>query len=634
MAENTGRGTSIKITFPTPSLADDILQAIQTLVIVINGEGEAVYISPSVQKILGYRVEEVLGNFWSKAIQLSGTDDLADLKGQLAKAARGDIPVPTSQVRTLLTKTGEERWIHWTGSKGPGDLLIASGQDITDLHHAEEEIERREKDFKAVFDEASDGMMILNSKWEYIDANPAAVSIVGLPLEEILGKKHDDLAKSGNQLLKLQDEALLLGRVSQTADFVRLDGERRHLEFTIIVNFRANHQLMMLRDITQRRLLELQLAQAQKLEAVGRLAGGVAHDFNNMLTAIRGYGELLIKKTPDGPHRKYLDGIIGATERASQTTQQLLAFGRRQVMQPKLLDVNRSVRDTTDLIRRVIGEDIELLTVLSNDAGNILVDPGQFGDVLMNLAVNARDAMPNGGKVIIETRAVHLDDDYVLRHIQVHQGDYVMLAITDTGMGIPPEIKPHIFEPFFTTKKVGEGSGLGLAMVYGVVKQSGGFIWVYSEPGEGTTFKLYFPQAASDSGPASVSSPSNILIIEDDEMVRSLAATILRDQGHFVLEAVDGSRALAACEQFDEQLDLVITDMTAPGMSGDDLIGYFAVRYPAVTVVYMSGFPKVRLAETNPVLKRAIFLPKPFSVKQLLDVVDRALEPKNVSPLT
>jgi two-component system cell cycle sensor histidine kinase/response regulator CckA len=400
------------------------------------------------------------------------------------------------------------------------------------------------------------------------------------------------------------------------------------VEYTINANFRSGHHLIIMRDITDRRALELQLAQSQRLEAIGRLAGGVAHDFNNMLTAIRGYGDLLLKKFPEGGHRRYVEGILNASERAAQTTQQLLAFSRRQVMQPKLLDLNAAIRGLMDLLQRMIGEDVQLVTLLSEDVGEVLVDPGQFGQILMNLAVNARDAMPGGGKLIVETRSVYLNDEYILKHIQVQPGDYAMLAVTDTGTGIPVEIRPHIFEPFFTTKPQGKGSGLGLATVYGIVKQSGGYVWLYSEPGEGTTFKIYLPKAINSKKRVEDFSdvPRRILLIEDDELIRKLAATALRENGHNVLEAQDGSEALRICQDNDEALDLVITDIGAPGMSGEDLMGYFAVRFPAAAVIHMSGFSRHQLHDTHAVSPDSYFLAKPFTVQQLLERVQEALE--------
>jgi two-component system, cell cycle sensor histidine kinase and response regulator CckA len=613
---------------PSPSLAEDILNAVQTLVVVANGDGDIVYAAPAIARILGFTPEEVLGSgWWALVGRADGKPE--NRRRRAALEARGELPVQSEPyVSKLLDRAGLVHHIQWHDSKGPGDLLIGVGNDVSALHRAEQEIESRGQDFRAIFEGASDGMAILDSEWKYVDVNASIARIYGLPVEAIIGKEQGSLLFSSINVGYMRQEAVCKGRVANECEFTRADGQKRQVEFTAVANFRPGHHLLILRDTTDRRALERQLAQAQKLEAVGRLAGGVAHDFNNMLTAIQGYGDLLLKKVPEGVHRRYVEGILGAAERAAQTTQQLLTFSRRQIMQPKLMDLNEGVTAAFELLRRLIGEDIDLVTLLADDAGEVLFDPGQFSQVLVNLAVNARDAMPGGGKLIIETRSVHLDDEYVLKHVQVTPGDYAMLAVTDTGTGIPSEVRPHIFEPFFTTKPVGKGSGLGLSTVYGAVKQSGGFIWVYSEPGEGTTFKVYLPKpnsvqlsAAEDPQLAKM-----ILLIEDDRLIRSLAATVLRDKGHEVWEAKDGSEALTLCQNSERIIDLVITDIGAPGMSGEDLMGFFAVRYPNVAIIHMSGFSQQKLLETKALPPNCYFLAKPFTVRQLMEKVQVALE--------
>jgi two-component system cell cycle sensor histidine kinase/response regulator CckA len=614
--------------FPSPTLAEDILQAIQTLVVVLNGDGHAVYVSPSIERILGFSVWDVMGERYFDVVRSSDTASRLKQREQLSRAARGEIPVAAPYTVKLLTVSGQERVILWQDAKGPGDLLIGVGQDITDLRKAEQEAASRDAEFRAIFEASSEGMLILNSDWVYLKANPAACQIFGLVSEAVVGQAHGSLLKSSVDVTEVRQRAMAEGGFTGEAAFQRTDGATRQVEYSIVPFFRENHHLIIMRDITERRSLEMQLSQAQKLEAIGRLAGGVAHDFNNMLTAIRGYGELLLKNYPEGRSRRYVEGILGASERAAQTTHQLLAFSRRQVLVPKLLDVNGAVTETLDLLRRVIGEDVELMTILSPNAGRILVDPGQFSQLLMNLAVNSRDAMPKGGKLIIETRCVYLTDDYVLKHIQVKAGEYVMLAVTDTGVGIAPETREHIFEPFFTTKPQGEGTGLGLSMVYGIVKQSGGYVWVYSEPGEGSTFKIYFPKAEAGNDPWKAAPKDvslNVLVIEDDEVLRSLTGTVLREHGHNVREAVDGSGFLKDCERITEPIDLVITDVTSPGMSGEDLMGYFAVKHPRAAIIHMSGFPHSQLAGTQ-IPKKAFFLAKPFTLKELLQIVEQVLE--------
>jgi PAS domain S-box-containing protein len=618
---------SPKPPFPSPTLAEEILQAIPTLIVVFNSEGHAVYVTPSIKSILGFEVEEVLGEKYFEVVRSPDIEGRKAVREALMRAAAGKGPLPRPHRNCLYTKAGDLRWLLWHDAKGPGDLVIGTGRDVTSLHLARIEIDRKEQEFRAVFERSSDGMLILNSRWEYEEANPAACAILGVPKQQILGKKHGSVVESVAIPEELRNQAIASGSYSGETELKRPDGEKRQVEFSIVANFREGHHLAVLRDISDRRRMERQLDQANKLEAVGQLAGGIAHDFNNMLTAIRGYCELLIKQLPDGKHRKYLDGILGASQRAEDTTRRLLAFSRRQVLQPKLLDLNESVRGALDLLRRVIGEDVELLTLLSENTGKVVADPGQLSQVLMNLAVNSRDAMPNGGKLIIETRSVYLDDDYSLRHLQVQPGPYALLAVTDTGTGIPSEVREHMFDPFFTTKEQGKGTGLGLAMVYGIVKQSGGYIWVYSEPGEGSTFKIYLPSAFDESGAGSSEKGAarKILVIEDDAQIRAYTRDALRQAGYEVLEAADGRQVLALCESAPE-LDLVLTDVNAPGMSGEDLMGFFAVKYPGVSIVHMSGFPLDRVAGANPALRFAYFLPKPFSIQQLHEIVAQALE--------
>ena len=618
------------VPLPSPSLAEDILHVIQTIVFVVDGNGQIVFVSASSERVFGFKSEQLLGNGFFELVQSCDGQDRKQRQADLAQIALGKVPPPPRPYAScLLAKSGEPRWILWHDSKGPGDLLIGAGQDITDLRRAEDELNRREAEFRAIFERSSDGMMILDTKWHYVEVNPAACRIWGLKAEDVLAREQGTVPKSNDDISHLRAKAEEGIEYSAEVEFQRPDGDTRTLDLSVVPNFREGHHLIVMRDITDRRRLEMQLAQAQKLEAVGRLAGGVAHDFNNMLTAIRGYAELLTRNLDDNsPQRRYVNGVLNAAEHAAQTTQRLLAFSRRQVLQPKLIPVNNAVTEMIDLLRRVIGEDIELITLLAPDAGEILVDPGQFGEILMNLAVNSRDAVPGGGRLLIETRNVHLDDDYQLKHAQVHPGDYVMVAVTDTGTGIPPEVKAHIFEPFFTTKPMGKGSGLGLSTVYGIVKQSGGYVWVYSEPGEGTTFKLYFPKhtAGDVELVQQTRGPKNILVIEDDEVIRKLTCTVLRGLGHTVVDEIDGRKALAACESFQGAFDVIITDVSAPGMSGEDLMGFFAVRYPKAAIIHMSGFPLERLRASHAVPADAVFLPKPFTANELIEILSQVLE--------
>ena len=381
--------------------------------------------------------------------------------------------------------------------------------------------------------------------------------------------------------------------------------------------------------------LEEQLRQAQKMEAIGRLAGGIAHDFNNLLTAITGYSELVINSL--GANllaRKNVEHIKKAAWRAATLTRQLLAFSRRQVQHLKVLDLNAVVTNFEAMLQPLIGEDIHLETVLQPGLGLIKADPGQIEQIILNLIVNARDAMPEGGNLTIETANVELDEAYAHRHVSVRPGPYVMLAFSDTGCGMDEETQARIFEPFFTTKEHGKGTGLGLATVYGIVKQSGGNIWVYSELGKGTTFKIYLPQVegiAEGSEPAHPGSSilrgsETILLVEDEDMVRSLAQEILEAHGYAVSEACDSTEALRICHMHSGSIHLLVTDVVMPGMSGRELAARLGTIHPETKVLYMSGYTDDAVVRHGVLNAGLVFLQKPFSANTFLRKVREVLD--------
>lgn len=393
-----------------------------------------------------------------------------------------------------------------------------------------------------------------------------------------------------------------------------------------------------LRDVTERKHLEEQFRQAQKMEAVGRLAGGIAHDFNNMLGVIIGYSQLLQEKFgPEDPAGKQLAEVKKAADHAASLTRQLLAFSRKQVLHPRVLDPNTVVQDLDKMLRRMIGEDIELIIYQSTALGNVMADPGRLEQVLMNLAVNARDAMPQGGQLIIETTNVDLDETYAEGHQPTVPGRYVMLAVSDTGCGMDAETKAHIFEPFYTTKEAGQGTGLGLSTVYGVVKQSGGYIWVYSELGRGTTFKIYLPrvdEALAGDAPAQTTllaetpASGTILLVEDEEPLRRLASSLLAHAGYAVLEANSGPDALELARQHAGRIDLLLTDVVMPGMSGREVAERLDLLRPAIKVVYMSGYTDDLIAQHGIMGPGMVLLEKPFTRESLLSKVREALGKK------
>ena len=394
-------------------------------------------------------------------------------------------------------------------------------------------------------------------------------------------------------------------------------------------------------DVTEQKNLEVQFAQSQKMQAVGQLAGGVAHDFNNLLTAITGYSELTLRRLPaEDPLRQNIEEINKAGDRAAALTRQLLAFSRKQVLQPKVLDLNAIVSELEKMLRRLIGENVELRTALGAGLGSVRADPGQVEQIIMNLAINARDAMPQGGKLTVETKNVHLDEDYAKNHVAVTPGPYVMLAVSDTGAGMSEQTQKQIFEPFFTTKEAGKGTGLGLSTVYGIVKQSGGSIWVYSEVGRGTTFKIYLPRV--DEGAEeykrgagteeTLQGAETILLAEDEEMVRKLARQVLEMYGYRVLEAANGGAALLICERHNEPIHLLITDVIMPEMSGRELADRLAQLRPAMKVLYMSGYTDDAIVHQGVLDEEANFIQKPFptdalarKVREVLDAPKKSL---------
>jgi PAS domain S-box-containing protein len=388
-------------------------------------------------------------------------------------------------------------------------------------------------------------------------------------------------------------------------------------------------------DIDERRSLEDQLRHAQKMDAIGQLAGGVAHDFNNLLTAIKGYSSLLLSSlAPDDDERRSdIEEIIIAADRATSLTGQLLAFSRKQILQPTLLDLNELVGRTSRMLRRLIGEDIELVTVFGSDLGPVRADAGQIEQIVVNLAVNARDAMVHGGQLTIETNRVELDESYAEQHIGVQPGAYVMLTVGDTGTGIDPATLRRVFEPFFTTKERGKGTGLGLATVYGIVKQSGGHVWVHSEVGRGTTFQVYLPSVdgfAEVEGAAATESPQEgtetVLLVEDEQAVRFVSRTILEKAGYHVLDADDPACAATLFAQHGASIDLLVTDVIMPGGSGPGLFKRLALDRPDLKVLFMSGYTDDAIFHQGELEPGIVFLQKPFTTQGLLKKVREALK--------
>jgi signal transduction histidine kinase/ActR/RegA family two-component response regulator len=437
---------------------------------------------------------------------------------------------------------------------------------------------------------------------------------------QVRNSQHELERKVQERTLQLEEANRQLESLSQTNIFKRTEAEKEKTD-----------ALEALRNT------EKQLVQSQKLEAVGRLAGGISHDFNNLLTVILGYSDISLRQLrEDHPLRRNLEEIVRASERAAALTRQLLAFSRKQVMQPKVFDVNTVVTELEKMLRRMIGEDVELRVSLQSDLGNIKADPVQLEQVIMNLVVNARDAMPKGGKLSIETTNIYLDESYARDHVSVEPGHYVMLAISDTGVGMDADTRQRIFEPFFTTKAPGKGTGLGLSMVYGIVRQSGGNIWVYSEEGRGTTFKIYFPRVTETAeeykrAAATVHVPKGtetILLVEDADWVRKLARQVLEGAGYRVLEASSADAAIRMCETSNNgtRIDLLLTDVVMPGMSGNDMSKRVLVKRPNLPVLYMSGYTDDAIVQHGVLDPGINFIQKPFSPDALALKVREVLD--------
>ena len=388
-------------------------------------------------------------------------------------------------------------------------------------------------------------------------------------------------------------------------------------------------------EFRERRTLEEQLRQAQKMEAVGLLAGGVAHDFNNLLTVISGYSDILLRSLPaDDSSRGPIQEIYKAGERAAHLTRQLLAFSRKQVLEPKILDLNAIVQEVGRMLQRLIGEDISLTMTLAQDLRSVKVDPGQIEQVILNLAVNARDAMPQGGRLTIETANIELDSTYAQAHFEVKPGRYVMLAISDTGHGMEESVRTRIFEPFFTTKEPGKGTGLGLATVYGIIKQSGGNLYVYSELGRGTTFKVYLPyvplkpstgKSLHGFKPA-MHGNETILVVEDDPAVRDMTTLSLRTYGYNVLESCHGEEAIQVCAQYHGAIHMIVTDVVMPRMGGRQVVEALRPNYPSMKILYQSGYTDDAVVRHGVLEAETAFLQKPFTPVALASKVREVLD--------
>jgi PAS domain S-box-containing protein len=612
-------------------------------VCLVDRAGVVQYSSPSSERVLGWTPEERHGRV---AFEITHPDDMDRARAFFAQclSTRG---MPVGIELRGLHRDGGWRLVEIVAANHLDDpavgAVVVNFRDVTQRRRAEDSVREAARQFRAVFDGALDAMVIADDEGRYVEVNAAACGLYGLGRSALLGHWIGDFASPGIDVAATWAAFRREGRAKGELRIVRPDGRVRELEFAASADFLPGSHLAVFRDVTQRRQLEEQLRQAQKIEAVGRLAGGVAHDFNNLLNVITGYGQMLFRRLTDGPEREKTKAILQAAERAAGLTRQLLAFSRKQVLEPKVLDLNAVVSGMDEMLRRLIGEDIELQTDLAPDLGRTRADPGQIEQVLMNLVVNARDAMPRGGRVTLETGNAEMDETYVRDHLGARPGRYVSLAVRDTGLGMDAETQKHIFEPFFTTKEKGKGTGLGLATVYGIVKQSEGYIWVDSAPGAGTTVRVYLPLVEGEpvaEGPKRPAVPEQapargtetVLLVEDEEMVRRMTREVLEGAGYHVLEASSGFDALRVSSGHGGRLDLLLTDVVMPGMSGRELAERLAPVRPGMKVLYMSGHTDDAIFHHGVTQAGTGFLQKPFTPEALERRIRELLGQVNAVP--
>jgi PAS domain S-box-containing protein len=514
----------------------------------------------------------------------------------------------------------------------------------------QEEVSKYTRQLQTLSENAPFGMVMVDKDGIFKYVNPKFTELLGYDLKDIpngrtwFRKAYPDPTYRHHVISTWTDD--LAGFNSRnmsprTFTVTCKDGTEKIINF-MPVQLETGESLVACEDITElkraeeeKAVLQEQLRQSQKVEAIGRLAGGIAHDFNNLLTVIKGYSELSRVGLKEGDTlRGNIDEIQNAAERAASLTRQLLAFSRRQIMEMKVLDLNTLLRDLEKMLRRIISENIEMVIQLAEDLGWVRADVGQIEQVILNLVVNAKDSMPSGGKLTIETANVELDESYARSHVDVKPGPHVMLSVSDTGAGMTPEVRERIFEPFFTTKETGKGTGLGLSTAYGIVKQSKGHIWVYSVQGKGTAFKIYLPsvdEPLEEIGKEVLKKElprgnETILIVEDDEEVRKLAAKILEKQGYTILETFNGDDALVACERSRSPIHLMLADVVMPGMSGSELAKLLKPLYPEIKILYMSGYTDDAIVHHGILEQGVDYIQKPFAMEGLATKVREVLD--------
>jgi len=612
------------------------------MIAVVDMEGRRLFNSLSYQKILGYSPEELKQ---SSSFDQIHPEDREKVKEAAREARRTG--VGRGLEYRIRHKDGSLRVLESTSSvicnsEGVPQKLVIINRDITTRKEALDALRRSGASFKSMVEHAPYGIYRAGLSGELLQINPALQSMLGYESQDELLRCNlsTDIFRNSTEYDKLKEQ------LSQGEDFknvevgwkrkdgaqitVHCSGRPVKDEYGAIAYFEVFAE-----DVTQRRVLERQLRMAQKMEAIGRLSGGIAHDFNNLLGVIIGYSQVLKGSLGQGnPLYEHADEVEKAGRRAASLTRQLLAFSRQQVLEPTILNLNTLVADTEKMLHRLIGEDVVLSASFDEGLGRVKADSGQVEQIIMNLVVNARDAMPQGGKITIATSNAEMDAVFVRDHAGSKVGSYVMLTVADTGCGMDAETQAHIFEPFFTTKERGKGTGLGLSTVYGVVKQSGGYVWVDSEPGKGAAFKIYLPRfeeavdAPGEGGapPETTRGTETVLLVEDSEPLRKLAHRFLENNGYRVRAAANGEEALQTAAHEREPIQLLLTDVVMPGMNGRVLASHLVPRQPGMKVLYMSGYTDSFIAGHGVLEPGTYLLNKPFTEETLMRKVREVLD--------